>query len=296
MPITLEQSRDWCHQVMRHAARNFYFGMSLLPEAKRSAMFALYAYMRHIDDLADDAIDAGADPAVARQYLLQWREMTHAALAGQPQPHPIFPALCEAVTRYGIPSHLLDDAIDGQLSDLCPVLYQSFDQLQQYCYRVASTVGIAAVYIWRFHDRRAIALADERGIAFQLTNILRDLREDYARGRTYLPQEDLARFGVDLGSALQGRQNHAFLDLMHHQIARTRAFYDRSEPLEQLVEPDARPTLCIMTGIYRGILERIAQDPLAVLSHKVSLSSAKKLSCVAQGIWADEQRRIAGLA
>jgi 15-cis-phytoene synthase len=294
--ITLEQSRNWCHELMRSTARNFYFGMSLLPEEKRCAMFALYAYMRHIDDIADDAVDAGADKRIAEQYLQQWRQMTHAALAGQDQPHPIFPALCEAMKRFRIPVGLLDSAIDGQLQDLHQLHYQTFGELRRYCYRVASTVGIAAVHIWGFRESRVIELADDRGIAFQLTNIFRDIREDYARQRIYLPQDDLQRFSVDMDAVMGGGDPRAFGELMRFQIARSQQYYASSAPLEDLVDPDARPTLRIMTGIYRGILDRIAEDPLAVLGSKVGLSSFAKLSEVAKGMWMDRKLRIEGEA
>jgi 15-cis-phytoene synthase len=293
-PVTLEQSRQWCHELMRSAARNFYFGMSLLPEEKRAAMFALYAFMRHIDDIADDAVDAGTDKAMAAFYLRQWRDMTHAALAGESQPHPMFPALVAAIRRFCIPVDLLDAAIDGQLQDLQQLRYETFDDLRHYCYRVASTVGIAAIYIWGFRDSGAIVLADDRGVAFQLTNILRDIREDYARQRIYLPQDELRQHGVDLGAAFRGAQDGAFLKLMQFQIARAQEYYASSAPLEHLVEADARPTLRIMTGIYHGILQRIAEDPLAVLKGKVSLSSMEKVSEVAKGIWANQMFRIEG--
>lgn len=294
MDPTLEQSQAYCHELMRKAARNFYFGMSLLPSEKRSAMFALYAFMRQIDDLADDGVDAGvALPEIERQ-LQQWRTLTHAALAGKSQDHPMFPAFVQASRQFGIPADLYDAAIDGQIQDLHQLHYATFDELKRYCYRVASTVGIAAIYIWGFKDPNAIALADDRGVAFQLTNILRDLREDHARGRVYLPQEDLDRFGVDLDSVMRGGDTAAFAQLMRFQIQRAQGFYDSSRPLEGLIAPDSRATLGIMTGIYHGILDRIAADPLAVLRGKVGLSSLAKLAHVAKGLWLDRKLRFLG--
>ena len=295
MPISLETSQQYCHELMRSAARNFYYGMSLLPAAKRQAMFALYTYMRQIDDLADDAVDAGLPRAVAEQHLEQWRQLTHAAIQGEDQGHIMLPAVRWALEEFAIPRQLLDDAIDGQLADLHHEHYHNFEELRHYCYCVASTVGIAAVYIWRYQDPQAITLADDRGVAFQLTNILRDLREDWARGRVYLPREDLDRFAVDMPSAMAGKQNDRFLDLMQFQIARAREYYEQSSPLENLIEPDARPTLRIMTQIYRGILERIAVDPLAVLTGKVSLSGFEKLGIVVRQVWLGQKQAIAGL-
>lgn len=292
--ITLEDSDYYCHELMRLAAGNFYYGMSLLPKPKRSAMFALYAYMRQIDDIADGAVDAGVSVDVARERLELWRRQTHASMMGEAPIHPIFPSLREAVRQFAIPLDLFDAAIDGQLQDLVQKRYETFAALKQYCYRVASTVGIAAVYIWGFRDTRALKLADDRGVALQLTNILRDVREDFSRGRIYLPSDELARFGVDLPRVCRGGGTHAFESLMRFQIERAMEFYRRSEELDQLIQPDARMTLAIMTGIYRGILERIAERPLAVLSGKVSLSSGAKLGEVARQLWRGQMRHIEG--
>lgn len=285
LECTLEESRRWCHALMKAAARNFYYGMSLLPKEKRCAMFALYTYMRHIDDIADDAVDAGVDPAIAGQMLEQFRAATRLALAGETSAHPMFPALAHAVHQFCIPADLLDSAIDGQVQDLAKTRYASFDELKRYCYCVASTVGIAAVYIWGFRDSAAIVLADDRGVAFQLTNIIRDIREDYSRGRVYLPQEDLDRFGVDLSLALGGGQQEQLRELILFQGRRAQDYYESSAALESLVQPDARPTLRIMTTIYHGILKQVMADPLAVLSRRVGLSSFAKMREVARELW-----------
>lgn len=282
---TLEESRSWCHELMRSAARNFYYGMSLLPEEKRQAMFALYAFMRRIDDIADSSVDAGTDKALASAALEYWRSATHRALAGEDSEHPMFPALREAVDRFGIPPELLDSAIDGQLMDMNRSHYESFDELNRYCYCVASTVGIAALYIWEFRGDGALALADDRGVAFQLTNILRDIREDHARGRVYLPQEDLVRFGVNLDSVLAGGPAEAFAEMMRFESERAAGFYASSAALEELIAPDSRATLRIMTSIYEGILKQIQADPLAVLSRRVGLSSSEKFREVGRELW-----------
>ncbi len=282
---SLDQSRQWCHDVMRTAARNFYYGMSVLPPAKRNAMFALYAYMRHIDDIADETVDAGSSKETAARLLEEWRAVTHSALAGEAASHPMFPALIEASRRFCIPPDLLDSAIDGQLMDLQRQHYHTFEELKHYCYCVASTVGIAAVYIWGFRDSDAIVMADDRGVAFQLTNILRDLREDFARGRVYLPQEDLRQFGVDLSAVMRGGDTAAFVELMNFQVSRAEEYYQSSANLESMVEPDARATLRTMTGIYHGILDQIRQEPLAVLSRRVGLSSMAKISQVVRQVW-----------
>ncbi|HEY8665875.1 MAG TPA: phytoene/squalene synthase family protein, partial [Tepidisphaeraceae bacterium] len=192
--LSAEESYAWCHELMRSAARNFYYGMRLLPEAKRQAMYALYSFMRLIDDIADEP---GAAAAERVKKLESWRKDLHAAVKGETHSHPLWPALADTIARFAIPIKLLDEAIDGQLQDLVQSAYTTFIDLYGYCYRVASTVGIAAIHIFGFRDRKAVALAEERGIAMQLTNILRDIREDAARGRRYIPIEDCARFGCD---------------------------------------------------------------------------------------------------
>lgn len=293
MAVDLEQSQAWCHEQMRVAARNFYYGMRLLVPPKRHAMHALYAWMRWIDDLADgpdDQRDQDRDLPAVRRSLENWRRLTHEALVGRTETHPMFPALAEAVGAFGIPHRLLDEAIDGQLQDLEQSRYHSFDELYAYCYRVASTVGIAAVYVWRFSTPEAIRLAEYRGIAFQLTNILRDLREDAGRGRIYLPQEDLARFGVsDLQTASPN-----LAELIAFQARRAMEYYRQSARLESMVEPDSRPTLRVMTAIYGGLLEQIAADPLAVLRERVSLSGARKLGEVVRQLYLDQKTAIDG--
>ncbi len=294
--ISIEESRNWCHELMRSAAKNFYYGMSALPAPKRNAMFALYSFMRHIDDIADDAVDAGTDKTTAAAQLQQWRRATHAALAGEEPQHIMFPSLREAMHRFCIPPDLLDSAIDGQLQDLQGCHYTNFDQLRRYCYCVASTVGIAAVYIWGFRDSRAIELANDRGIAFQLTNILRDVREDFGRGRIYLPEDELAQYQVNLSREIDGRASAAFMELMRFQIERAESFYASSAQLELLVEADARPTLRTMTAIYHGILKKIARDPAVVLRKKVRLSAMQKAGEVLRQMWLAEKLRIAGEA
>lgn len=282
---TLDESRQWCHELMRSAARNFYYGMSLLPEEKRNAMFALYAFMRHIDDIADSAVDSGVDKQTAVAALELWRRETHAVLNGEDRPHPMFPALRDAVVRFCIPVDLLDSAIDGQLLDMRQSHYHHFEELKHYCYCVASTVGIAALYIWGFREGDAIVLADDRGVAFQLTNILRDIREDHARGRAYLPQADLKRFGVDLSDVLAGGDTTSFEAMMRFEIDRAQEYYDSSAGLEDMVEADARSTLKVMTTIYHGILAELAREPLAGLYRRVGLSSFAKMRQVAGQLW-----------
>lgn len=290
--LPLRESYAYCHELMHTAARNFYFGMRLLPETKRQAMHALYSYMRLVDDITDNTPAANDLSAPAskidsrRQQLDQWRTDTHRALAGDTGGHPIWPAFHDMVRRFQIPAKVFDDAIDGQLQDLTQNRYATFTDLYDYCYRVASTVGIAAVHIWGFRSDHAVQHAEERGIALQLTNILRDLRDDAARGRRYLPADDCARFGcTHWNAAVGGAIPAGFDDLLQFQTARARAYYEQSSPLEELVNADARPTLQIMTTIYRRILDRIAASPRLVLVRRVGLSTVEKLSLVVRHAW-----------
>jgi phytoene synthase len=286
--LSLASSRNYCEQLTRSAARNFYYGLRLLPEPKRSAMFALYAFMRRIDDIADN--DDGSPPSHRSQQLDAWRQTTHDILKGSApialsgeRPDAangdlLWPAFADMVHRYQLPHYLFDDAVAGQKQDLADVSFDTFGELHDYCYRVAGVVGLASIYIWGFDGgRETERQAVERGVAFQLTNILRDLREDAGKGRTYLPAEELHAMNVTVDDLRQGRGGNHFQDLMHFQIARAEAFYDKSAALESRISRDSRPTLCAMTEIYRGLLRKVARHPERVLRERVSLSLFSKL-------------------
>ncbi|MGN6368668.1 MAG: phytoene/squalene synthase family protein [Phycisphaerae bacterium] len=283
-PTLLERSRAYCRDLTRREAKNFYYGLKLLPEPKRSAMFALYAYMRLVDDIADDESN-GRSVEQRKADLDQWERLTHEAIvAGRdgsgvvPRGHILWPAFSEMVRRYRVPEAIFHDMIAGQRQDLEPVAISNFQELHDYCYRVASVVGLASVYVWGFEGGEAtLKLSVDRGIAFQLTNVLRDLREDAARGRCYLPREDLERFGVSERELAGGNAGEGFVALMQFQIERAESFYRSSAPLESKVRPDSRPTLAAMTGIYHGILEKIAEDPARVLHERVRLTTLAKL-------------------
>jgi phytoene synthase len=273
----LERSRRYCEQITRAAAKNFYYGLKLLPEPKRSAMFAVYAYMRLVDDIADEDDGRTHDQRVAD--LEQWRRQTQAAMAGEPAgQEPVWPAFSDVARRYALPASIFDAVIAGQCQDLMPVHFATFEQLHEYCYRVAGVVGLASIYIWGFEGgRETEELAIARGVAFQLTNILRDLREDAGRGRLYLPREDLAAFGMTEADLAAADGEGRFLDLMRFQIERAEAYYERSRGLEARIGRDSRPTLIAMTEIYHGLLKKVAAEPQRVLRERVSLSLLHKL-------------------
>jgi 15-cis-phytoene synthase len=268
----LERSRRFCQCLTRRQAKNFYYGLRLLPPAKRQAMFALYAYMRLVDDIAD--AEDGREPARRLEELEQWRKQTHRVLAGGDTPlnsSPIWPAFTEMARHHAIPPLVFDEVIAGQRQDLQPIAFENFDQLHQYCYRVAGVVGLACVYIWGFEGgAETEAMAIDRGVAFQLTNILRDLREDAARGRAYLPRSEVEGLGSSGGGELFVRQ-------MRKQIERAEWFYEKSAGLEDRIARDSRPTLVAMTAIYHGILAKLSRKPEQVLQRRVSLSLPRKL-------------------
>ena len=279
---SLVDSRNYCRKLTRSAARNFYYGLRLLPEPKRSAMFALYAFNRLIDDIADR--EDGRTPARRREELEHWREQTHAVLAGHPDAtlgdsaHPVWPAFTDLVTRYRVPSSLFNAAVAGQQQDLEPAPFHNFGQLHEYCYRVAGVVGLASIHVWGYRGGESTeGMAVALGVAFQITNILRDLREDAARGRIYLPLEDLERFGVTPAQLHRGEGGPAFERLMRFEIDRAEDHYRLAGGLELLIEPDSRPTLIAMTEIYHRLLGKISTAPGDVLRKRVSLSTWSKL-------------------
>jgi phytoene synthase len=278
--VRLTSSRAYCEQLTRKAARNFYYGLKLLPEPKRSAMFALYAYMRLVDDIADG--DEGQSLEQRNIELEEWRQETHAVLAGHvPEPapnHDLWPAVEEMVHNSQLPPHLFDDVIAGQQQDLQFAGFANFAELKDYCYRVAGVVGLASIYIWGFEGgEETKALAVDRGIAFQLTNILRDLREDAGKGRVYLPADELARFGITLEDVRNARGGPQFVEMMRFQIERAESYYTKSAALDERVASDSRPTLMTMTEIYRRLLMKVAREPERVLHERVRLSLFSKL-------------------
>lgn len=274
----LDASYATCQQLARRASSNFYFSFLLLPAVKRRAMCALYAYLRHVDDLADDE----DRPLEVRRAELE--RLGAAVSSGEfgGGSSPILPALGDTVRRYSIPLEYLTDAIRGVEMDLNGTNFTRFADLELYCYRVASVVGLACIHIWGFHGEQARELARRCGVALQLTNILRDLREDATRGRCYLPEEDLQRFGYSFGELREGTANSAFRSLMEFEIGRASEYFAAARELAPLLEPDGRRAFCAMSATYRALLGLIEADPAAVLSRRIRLSCYRKL-CIAAG-------------
>jgi 15-cis-phytoene synthase len=274
---SLERSYAHCHAVAKSRAKNFYYSFILLPEEKRNAMCAMYAFMRYCDDLSDE-------PGANRDSVERWRDALSDALEGRPDSNLTWPAFLDAVDRYTIPREYFHDMIEGVASDLETRHIQTFDELYQYCYRVASVVGLTTIHIFGFTSSDALLLAEKCGIAFQLTNILRDVREDAALGRIYLPAEDMARFGVTAEDLKAARRTKKFGTLMGFETERARAYYQESAPLLGMVQPDSHRSLWALIAIYSRLLDHISASPYDVLQRRISLSAAEKLWIVMRAV------------
>lgn len=265
----LAESYAFCRGIARKRARNFYYSFVLLSRERRDAMCAIYAFMRYCDDLSDD-------PGASREALERWRCALVDALGGKFDSYPAWPAFHDTVERYRIPHEYFFQMIEGVMSDLEPRRFASFDELYRYCYQVASVVGLSIIHVFGFDSSAALPLAEKCGVAFQLTNILRDVGEDAARERIYLPAEDLLRFGVSVEDLNAGRRTDAFLRLMNFEAARARAYYDESKPLVGLIHERSRPALRALIGIYSRLLALVQERNFDVFSRRISLPAAEK--------------------
>ena len=262
-----------CRAVAKSRAKNFYYSFVLLDDDRRNAMCAMYAFMRYCDDLSDE-------PGATRNAMERWRDELSEALAGRPGSSPVWPGFLDAVRRYGIPHQYFHDMIDGVASDLEPQVVATFDELYRYCYRVASVVGLTTVHIFGFTSPDALVLAEKCGIAFQLTNILRDVREDCELGRQYLPTEDLERFGLTAAELVAGGRSEKFAALMEFELERAKGYYDESAPLLGMILPESRASLWALITIYSSLRDKIAESPTDVLGGRVSLSKMEKILIV----------------
>ena len=257
----LEASYSHCRRVARTRAKNFYYSFVLLEKRQRDAMCAIYAFMRFCDDLSD-----GPDTAT-HAAMEQWRAELDAALTGRYGANPCWPAFHDSVQRYRIPHEYFHEMIDGVSSDLQPRNIQTFDELYRYCYQVASVVGLTITHIFGFESPQALALAEKCGIAFQLTNIIRDVKEDELLGRCYLPKEDRERFPE-------------LRDLLAFEAARARKYYAESGPLIGMVHPGSRASLWALIEIYRRLLKRIEESGYDVMNRRIRLTTLEKLSII----------------
>jgi phytoene synthase len=277
--ISLGHSYSWCERLTRRAAKNFYPAFRLLPGPQRRSMCALYAFLRVADDLADSD-----DPVEARREALQsWRASLQAALAGEMR-HPLYPALCDTLSRHAIPPGLLEEALEGVEQDLFKCCYVNYEELSRYCYLVAGTVGLCCIRIWGYHEEAGHPAAEAAGRALQLTNILRDLAEDAARGRVYLPAEELAQFGVTPASLRNGQRDDRFRALMQYQAQRAYANYEAAAALRPLLPPPGRAVFQTMTGTYRALLDEIVRRDYDVFHSRVRLPRWYKLWLAASAL------------
>lgn len=273
--VTLEESYRFCRDVARRRAKNFYYAFLLLEKPQRDAMCAIYAFMRRCDDLSDDP---AADKAKLPETVALWRMELNRALTGAVDTDPIWPAFYDTVRRYAIPHRFFHEMIDGIASDLEPRRIQTYEELYRYCYQVASVVGLTVIHIFGFESVKALLLAEKCGVAFQLTNILRDVREDALLGRIYLPLEDLDRFGVPVAQLESGTESKAFRELMSFEAARARACYRESAALLDLIHAKSRRSLWALRAIYLRLLSRIEKADYAVLSRRINVPARTKIT------------------
>jgi phytoene synthase len=298
-PAQLTMAYSVCRGITRTNAKNFYYAFLVLPKRKREALCAVYAFMRRCDDIADD-------PSLSfeeRRYKLDtWLDALHRAQQGEPSDDPILLALTDTQRRYTIPAGLLDELAMGTAMDVestpensaapisaetralpLTVQYQTFEDLKVYCYRVASVVGLVCIHIFGYRDPAAESLAEQCGLAFQLTNIIRDVKEDAAMGRVYLPEEDLAKFGLSAADLLSNPDAARFRPLLTLEADRARDFYQAGDRLIPYISEDSQPALWVLVNIYRSLLEKIAERQYDVFSGKVSLTVSEKLRILGKG-------------
>jgi phytoene synthase len=263
---------QYCQNKTAESGSSFYYSFMFLSSERRRAITALYAFCREVDDVVDEC----SDENVARTTLAWWRGQVAAIYSGTPQ-HPVAQALVPVVKQFNLPQEHLFEIIDGMEMDLAQHQYADFKSLQLYCYRVASVVGLLAAEIFGYSDRKTLKYAHDLGIAFQLTNIIRDVGEDARRGRIYLPQDEMAQFGVHTSDILDAHENEAFHKLMQFQIERARHYYVQAFAQLPAADRKSQRTGLIMAAIYRATLEEVAHSGCHVLRERISLTPLRKL-------------------
>jgi 15-cis-phytoene synthase len=268
-------------KTVARSRSNFYYSFVVLPADKKRAFYAVYAFMRHCDDISDGA----ASLEEKRSRLRDWRSQLDAAYAGTLGSNLILPAFRDTVRAFAIPQEYFHWILDGAEMDLDAVQYETFEDLYKYCFNVASAVGLVCLRIFGFSDERAKKYAEQCGIAFQLTNILRDVKEDAGMGRIYLPSEDLSKFDYSEEDLRRGVLDERFRKLMGFEVERAREYYRAARNLLPLVEDASRPALWAMIAIYESILDRIVQRQFDVFHHPIHLTGAEKLSIALKAIF-----------
>ncbi|HEX5234639.1 MAG TPA: phytoene/squalene synthase family protein [Silvibacterium sp.] len=301
--MTVAEAYEYCRKIARREARNFYYAFVALPKHKRDAICAVYAFMRHADDISDDET---LTPEQRRAKLKARMDAWGRARDSDATEEPVFIALRDAQARFGIPSELLDKLVEGTAMDLRRDAsanlsgeldtYATFEDLYRYCYLVASVVGLVCIRIFGYRDARAEKLAEETGIAFQLTNILRDVREDAERGRVYLPLDDLGRYGVSLEDLTAG---HAKVtprerELLQSIAQRAERYYASGYALLPLIDADSRPALWVLITIYHRLLKEIERSGYEVFAKRASVSTLTKSLILTRGLGQVLRHRLRG--
>lgn len=282
---------DLASRLTRRSRSNFYYAFLTLPRPRREALYAVYAFCRTVDDIADLGVDGAADPTAQRAALATWRrEVARCYEPGGAPEHPLGRQLAAGVRAYGIPREALEAIIDGVEMDVDGAAFEKVDDLYPYCYRVASAVGLCCIEVFGYTDPRARQYAVDLGVALQLTNILRDVGADARAGRVYLPREDLRSYGISVEDLHAGRHDDAFVALMGHQAARAREFYRRAE--QSFPHADARSLVParIMGAIYAALLEAIEARRFRVFGERITVSTRRKVAIVLR-CWAGARLR-----
>ncbi len=274
MEPELSASYRSAEAVARKQARNFYYSFVVLPPEKRRAFCSVYAFMRYCDDISD----GDGSRETKRHRLEQWRRQLDEAYSDGPCRDSILPAFRDSVRMFSIPAEYFHWIIDGAEMDLDTSRYETFEDLYRYCFHVASAVGFVCLQIFGFSDERAKKYAEECGIAFQLTNILRDVKEDAAMGRIYLPAEDLSTFHYSPEELANGVVNDSFIHLMRFEADRAKQFYSRARNLLPMVEKSSKPALWAMMEIYERLLDRIVRRRYDVFQNSIRLTGMEKMS------------------
>ena len=291
--IQLRTAYGVCRHITRRAARNFYYAFLVLPRRKRDALSAIYAFMRHADDISDDP---QLTPDEKRGKLNDWLDRLHRIVAGERTDDPVLMAVADSQRRFKISIDLLETLVYGTAMDVPrpelpqpkpgnpQVMYRTFEDLYNYCYHVASVVGLVCIRVFGYRDAAAEDLAERCGVAFQLTNIIRDVNEDAAMGRIYIPQEDLDRCAIG-ASMFRAPNPAAFRPLLEMEADRAREFYGAGRQLIPYIDLDSRPALWTLIEIYSRLLEKIAVRNYDVFSERVRLTTGEKLRVMCKGLW-----------
>jgi 15-cis-phytoene synthase len=289
------EAYSYCESVTRRHAKSFHFAASFLPHEKRSQVFPIYAFCRHVDDEIDEIPDG--DEVAAVEAVERWRSRLEALYAEQYDPDAetdegkrnVFIAWRHMLRSYSIPIEHPLDLIKGVVQDTYKKRYDNFQELYEYSYRVASTVGLMSSEILGYSEPRALEFAEAMGIGMQLTNILRDIKEDAERGRIYLPKEDLERFGLDESEILDGKMSDRFRQMMIFQVERARGFYSKGEQGIPMLDADSRFTVLLASRVYGRILKQIERLDYNVFLERASTSKVQKLMML-PGIWLESRK------